>query len=277
MKHAAAAVGLCSGSTIWPSLALSFFCPLRFFKVLTTEALSKKCAEWVVNASWNVGDAVVGLSLSRKESWSSLIMAALWSRCFWMFLGSASSNGLKRGRGRHRWKKMSQKRSASRTVVTSCLFSWCWSDLSRHISLVVKALSWHRDVCYWTPLVSIAYVASCVSLTSTISHSWEGSSRNFWETSAGRVFQNDIAGELASSPKCPLLGDAWWQDSAFLEVRWSHLLFSLMMSYFSLPFRQTHRQPFLPRYVGRDAPSSRADVSASYRVDAPEGSDESEA
>lgn len=43
-----------------------------------------------------------------------------------------------------------------------------------------------------------------------------------------------------------------------------------MMSYFSLPFG-------LPRYVGRDAPSSRADVSASYRVDAPEGSDESEA
>ncbi len=33
-------------------------------------------------------------------------------------------------------------------------------------------------------------------------------------------------------------------------------------------------KPFLPRYVGRDAPSSRADVSASYRVDAPEGSDE---
>ena len=108
MKHAAAAVGLCSGSTIWPSLALRFFFPVRkdFFKV-TTEALSKKCAPMSCECleRWRCS-GIEPLS-KRKLKFASALAA--WSS--WMFWGHGVMSIFKwseeRERERDAWVKMS--------------------------------------------------------------------------------------------------------------------------------------------------------------------------
>ena len=102
MKHAAAAVGLCSGSTIWPSLALRFFFPFEkcfqgdnrgTFKEMCP--MSCECLE-----RWRCS-GIEPLS-KRKLKFASALAA--WSS--WMFWGHGvmsifkSSNGLKRGRER---------------------------------------------------------------------------------------------------------------------------------------------------------------------------------
>lgn len=73
-----------------------------------------------------------------------------------------------------------------------------------------------------------------------------------------------------------MLGDARRQDSAFLEVpSVKHFQFITNAE----KVECTLHGPLFPtfsnnfRYLSRDAPSSRADISASYRVDAPEESE----